>query len=917
MVRLPPALEPTAEIAALVEVLRAADQRLEELLAGEVDSVTDREGGTILLRRAQAHLRHQEDARQAAVLNALPACIALLDARGVIVSSNAAWQELRSNHLPHAPGHAVGVNYIDVCDPAQGQGSIEGLRTAVGIRSVLGGQARSFSIDYPRPAPTGQRWFRLHVTPLVHQTPNGAVVMHEDITERKHNETSLQESEAQFRTLAEAVPQIVWVTRADGWSVYLNRQWTDYTGLALEDSLGYGWKRSFHPDGRAQAEHAWQQATAERGVYSVESLVRRADGAYRWWLVRGTALLDADGGVQRWFGTCTDIHDLKMAELEVARTNTELSRQRVELRVLFDLVPAMIWFKDTQNNILRVNQRVAQLAGRSVLEIEGRPDAEIYPREAAQHYADDLEVIRSGTPKLGIVEPVRGGDGSELWVQTDKVPYRDESGKVIGIVVMAQDITQRKRDQDALRELNAELEARVQARTCELDLARNDAEQANQAKSAFLATMSHEIRTPMNGVIGMIEVLHQTSLKGYQVEMIDLIRDSAFSLLQIIEDILDFSRIEAGKLHVENEPMPFGETVERVCGMLGHLAIKQGVRLTLFVDPRLPGRVMGDESRLRQVLVNLAGNAIKFSGGREKPGYVSVRAVLVERRAQAVTVDLMVADNGIGIDEATLARLFAPFSQADPSTTRRFGGSGLGLAISSMLVGLMEGKISVRSVPDQGSTFTVRLDLAIADDPAPDADSTASVQGLRCRIVGDELPLADDLAAYLAHAEVIVERSPDLVAAASAAAAERPAGTSLWLILPGNGVPPLAELRQMAPGEPGAETRFIVLGWGSRRRPRPEAVDLVSVDTDVLLRRTLLRMLALASGRLQEDAAIDAAEATDEGLPAPRHEAQLQGRLILVAEDNDTNRVVILQQLTVLGFAAEIVVDGMQALERR
>lgn len=219
----------------------------------------------------------------------------------------------------------------------------------------------------------------------------------------------------------------------------------------------------------------------------------------------------------------------------------------------------------------------------------------------------------------------------------------------------------------------ANANVRERQRSAELELARNEADAAAQAKSNFLAAMSHEIRTPMNGVIGMIDVLARSSLKSPQVAMVDLIRDSAFSLLSVIEDILDFSKIEAGHLDVESEPMVVSEVVEKVCAMLNRLAEKQGVELTLFTDPEIPTMLRGDALRLRQILINLVNNAIKFSAGGRTAGRVAVRAVLVQQERQHVTLEFQVIDNGIGMGEATLATLFTAFTQADATTTRRFG----------------------------------------------------------------------------------------------------------------------------------------------------------------------------------------------------------------------------------------------------
>ncbi len=307
------------EVARLIEFVHSSLLRLEQLTAGEVDSVASRDGRSFLLLHAQEQLRDSEAARQSAILNALPAQIALLDVQGCIISVNETWRRSAVRYCLKSPEYGIGLNYPDLCDAARGPDSDGGAAVANGIRAVLGAERASFAFEYPCHSSSEQRWFRLSVSPLAGNPPSGAVVMHIDVTEQKQ------------------------------------------------------------------------------------------------------------------------MHDA-------------LLQQRTELRALFDLLPAMIWFKDTENRILRVNKQVAHAAGREVREIEGRATEEIYPDQAAKYYADDLEVIRSRVPKLGIVESLATVNGVQAWVQTDKVPVCDTDGKVIGIFVMAQDISARMQSEKALRE---------------------------------------------------------------------------------------------------------------------------------------------------------------------------------------------------------------------------------------------------------------------------------------------------------------------------------------------------------------------------------------------------------------------------------------------------------------------------------
>jgi signal transduction histidine kinase/CheY-like chemotaxis protein/HPt (histidine-containing phosphotransfer) domain-containing protein len=459
--------------------------------------------------------------------------------------------------------------------------------------------------------------------------------------------------------------------------------------------------------------------------------------------------------------------------------------------------------------------------------------------------------------------------------------------------------------------INAEIKGRSRL-MAELDQAEQAAKRATRAKSDFLAAMSHEIRTPMNGVIGMLDVLQQSSLIGSQQEMVGLIRESADSLLAIIDDILDFSKIEAGRLDIETVPFSVADVVEKTGSLLNRLAERKGSSLGIFVDPAIPDTLMGDGARLRQILINLTNNAIKFSSGLSHTGHVSVRATLAERHPDRVVVEFSVSDNGIGMDPATVAKLFTSFTQADLSTTRRYGGTGLGLAISKQLAQLMTGDIAVESALEEGSIFKVRLPLKLASPSASDVVQS-EISGLTCLVIGEHAGVAQDLATYLSADHATVVRVADLTAARDWIKSHPP-NLAVCVVDPVERPAALTDLR--GAGDPSVHVVLVLIGRGQRRNPRAEAEGVIMIDGNALTHRTLTKAVAMAAGREIIEAPIAWREREVIPRPTPtREEAVAQHRLILVAEDNHINQKVIRQQLNLLGYSIDVVDSGVEALQ--
>ncbi|MEO7010217.1 MAG: ATP-binding protein [Caldimonas sp.] len=458
----------------------------------------------------------------------------------------------------------------------------------------------------------------------------------------------------------------------------------------MEQALAY-----YSPEHRARISAALAACVNEGTSFDVEYPIITAKGRRTWIRAIGEAVHDSDGAIRRVQGALQDVSERKREEQK-----TRLLADRLT-NLLGSITDALLTL-DHEWRFTFVNGEALRILRRPSDNIIGCNIWEELPELAGTELQRELrQAMQAATGSRFEVfyAPWKG------WLGVNCYPSK------AGLSIYFSDVTQKRKDQDALRELNADLEARVAARTAELTQAREDAEQANRAKSVFLAVMSHEIRTPMNGVVGMIDVLEQSHLKSSQARIVQTVRESTDALLTIVDDVLDFSKIEAGQFHIDHEPMSLQSVVGQVRDTLDHLASSKGVCLQLAIDAQLPARVLGDSHRLRQVLLNLVGNAIKFSSSKGGTGSVALRARLLHLMERRCRVEFVVEDDGIGMDEATLSRLFTPFMQADGSTTRRFGGSGLGLSISHRLASLMGGKIEVASQPGQGSRFILTMDF--------------------------------------------------------------------------------------------------------------------------------------------------------------------------------------------------------------
>ena len=711
-----------------------------------------------------------------------------------------------------------------------------------------------------------------------------------DLSDRKQMEETLANERNLLRTLIDNLPDFVYVKDTEG--RYRVNNLAHARQLGFKTPEGFYGKTVFDIFPYHMAEQFW--ADDLRVLQAGQAVIDREEPGVGknpdeqvHNLTSKIPLRDESGRVMGLVGITRDITRLKRAE-------AALEKERSLLRSLIDTMPDRIYAKDTASRFIVCNVALARRMGASRPDdLIGKSDFDLLPRELAERFrADELAILQSGQPMIDREEPLETVDGIVTrWSMANKVPLRDRRGDIIGLVGTGREITKLKHIETELRQ------------------AKEVAEQATRAKSEFLANMSHEISTPMNAIVGLSHLAVKTALSPKQRDYLTKIQSSAHALLGLLNDILDFSKIEAGKLEIETTHFHLDQVLNSVANVVTLKVQEKGLEIFYRTAPDVPVELVGDPLRLGQVLINLVGNAVKFT----EKGEIVVATELVSRQDTRAQLRFSVRDTGIGMTEEQRAKLFQPFVQADGSTTRKYGGTGLGLAISKELVERMDGEIGVESTPGVGSTFYFTVELGIQPTTAAQKRwLPVDLRGMPVLVVDDNPTARDVLKTMLTNMAFAVT-AVDSGRTALQELEKQPYDLVIldWRMPEMDGIETARRIKTRL-HLPKTPKIFMVTAYG--REEVISRAEELGLD-GFLLKPINDSMLFDALVETFSRERVRAPDAKPSGRAQSEERAPVAGARVLVAEDNKINQQVAREILERFGLEVEIVANGKQALE--